>query len=155
MSKALNNAAAIKTRLQTAPTGSERTVPVNITGIDVIVDRQTNIGDAIGKAMAGAAGVGITILWTGFINADEKSSDPRLANRYQITCWSREILTKGALPVDDVMEAVILRLHHWKPNSGDPYFNEAIVRNGDILEGTHAGVDAIGYTCEVILPVSL
>jgi len=155
MSKALNNATAIRARLLAAPTGSEPAVPVAITGIDIIVDRQTNIADAIGKAMASAKGVGITILWTGFTNLDEKSTSPRLGNRYQITCWSREILTKGAIPVDDVMETVILRLHHWKPSSGDPFFNEAIVRNGDILEGTHGGMDAIGYTCEVILPVNL
>lgn len=157
MSKALDNSEAIKARLLAAPTGSEIPLPAGLvmTDIDIIVDRQADIAAKIAKGIASAKGVGIVILWTGFTNLDEKSSHPRLGNRYELTAWSKPILTAGAFPVDDVMEAIITRLHHWNPDPSGVVYNEAIVRNGDIIEGVHNGKQALGYTCDVVIPTSL
>ena len=147
----------MRLRLLALPTAREIPLPVGLvmTDIDIIVDRQADLTAKIAKAIASAKGVGIVILWTGFTNVDEKASRPRLGMRYEITAWSRPILTGGSSPVDDVMEAICTRLHHWNPDASGLSYGEAIVRSGDILEGLHNGKKALGYTCDVVIPVSL
>jgi hypothetical protein len=157
MSKAIDNSNSIRTRLLAVPTGGEIALPSGLVmaDIDIIVDRQADLAVKIAKAVASAKGVGIVILWTGFTNLDENSSRPRLGMRYEITAWSKPILTAGASPVDDVVEAICTRLHHWNPVANGVVYGEATVRSGDIIDSMQGGKRMLGYTVDVVIPTSL
>jgi hypothetical protein len=133
MSKALDMAELIRTRLLSAPTGSERTTPVDLTDVDVIVDRQKNILSMISLAVSKAKGTAIVILWDGFRSEDGEQASPRLVNSYQIRVYSKPVIAGDNLLADDVMESIILRLWQWRPVAGDAYFNEARIVDGGLI----------------------
>lgn len=150
MSKALDISALIRTRLLTAPGAGELPTPLDITGLDVIVDRQKNILSDVTKAVAKAKGTAIVILYEGFRVDDEDSGQPRLANTYNVCVWSRPVIAGEALPADDVLESVILRLWQWIP-VGAHFHQEATVKNGGLVPD----LKFLKYDCEVIIPVVL
>lgn len=147
MSKALDMADLIRTRLLTAPTEGELETPQNITAVPVIVDRQKNIVSAVTLAVSKTSGCAITILWEGFTTADENSRKPRLAHRYTVSVFAKPVISGDELTADDVMESVILRLWHWRPGGGHA-FGEAVVRNGGLLPHKSFLI----YDCEVVIP---
>lgn len=149
MSRALDHAELIRTRFLTAPTAGEIPTALDITGVDVIVDRQKNILSDVSKAVAKAAGTAIVILWDGWQVADKNARTPRLAHRYTITVWSRPILAGAALAADEVMESVLKRLWHWRPDGGHA-FGEAMPGNGGLVPHKSYLI----YDCEVVIPVS-
>jgi len=133
MSTALDLADLIRTRLITAPTGSELTTEVDLTDLDVIVDRQKNILSEVAKAVGKAKGTAVVILWDGYRSEDDNGTSPRLANSYQIRVYSKPVIAGANLTADDVMESIMKRLWHWQPVAGDPYFNEAKIRDGGLV----------------------
>ncbi len=147
MSKALDNADLIRTRLLSAPTTGELETAIDITGVAVIVDRQKSILTKVATAVGRSQGTAIVILWGGFVTSDENASKPRLECRYTISVWSKPVLTQGGLAADDVMEAVIRRMWHWKP-SGPHAHGEARVKDGGIVPHTSYLI----YDCEVVIP---
>jgi hypothetical protein len=147
MSKALDNADLIRTRLLTAPAAGELATRIDITGVDVIVDRQKNILNKVAAAVGKSKGTAIVILWGGFVTSDENASKPRLESRYTISVWSKPVIAQGDLAADDVMEAVIRRIWHWRP--GGPHAHgEARVKDGGIVPNASYLI----YDCEVVIP---
>ena len=148
MSKALQLAELIRTRLLTAPAVGEIATPLSLTGLTVIVDRQKNITSEISVAVAKAKGTAIVILWSSFGVAEKNASTPRLAHRYNISVWSKPVISGDALAADDVLESVINRMWHWLPTGGH-VFEEAEVQPGGLVP--HAKF--LIYDCEVVIPV--
>jgi hypothetical protein len=148
MSSFLNTADAIQTRLMTVPVAGELPTPLDITEVAVIVDRQKNILSDVTKAVAKAKGTAVVILWTGFVTLDKNTRRPRLANRYNITVWSRPVLAGAALPADEVMESVILRMWQWRPQAGGHAHGEAEVKDGGLVPDAKF----LKYDCEVVIP---
>lgn len=153
MSKALDLAETIRTRLLTAPvtTGPrpELATAVDLTPLSIIVDRQKNVLSAVTAAVAKAGGTAITILWQGFQTADENAMTPRLDHRYTIFVWSKPIIAGDDLTADDVMDSIVNRLWHWVPGGGHA-FKEAKVKNGGLVPNPKFLI----YDCEVVIPVS-
>ena len=149
MSYQLALADLIRDRFLTAPTATELATPLDLTGLDVIVDRQKNILSEVTKAVAKARGTAVVILWEGFTTVDKNSARPRLAHSYNITVWSKPILAGANLAADDVMESLIARLWHWKPTGGHA-FSEAEVRNGGLVPDSKF----LKYDLEVLIPIS-
>lgn len=149
MSRALDIAELIRTRLLTAPTGDEIPTTLDITGVEVIVDRQKNILSDITKAVAKASGTAITILWAGWTVVDKNTKTPRLAHRFTIMAWSKPVIAGDNLAADDVAEAVINRLWHWRPLGGHA-FGEAEPQNGGLVPDKKFLI----YDCEVVIPIS-
>lgn len=150
MSKALDHAELIATRLATAPATGERETTVNLPAIDIIVDRQKNVLSDITKAVAKAGGTAIVILWQGFTTIDKNASAPRLAHRYTITVYSKPVIAGDDLAADDVMESVIQRLWQWIP-AGYHANGEVEVQNGGMVPDRSYLI----YDCEITIPASL
>ena len=149
MSQQLALAEMIRTRLLTAPAVGELATQMDLTGLDVIVDRQKNILVEVTKSVAKARGTAVVILWEGWTPVDKNSKRPRLAHSYNITVWSKPIIAGANLAADDVMESIIARLWHWKPTGGHA-FSEAEVRNGGLVPDAKF----LKYDLEVVIPVS-
>ncbi len=149
MSKAIQHADLIRTRLLTAPTGTELATPVSLVGLDVIVDRQKNILSDVTMAVAKVKGTAIVILWNGFTTLDKNASRPRLAHAYTLTVWSKPVIAGDNLAADDVMEGVINRLWQWVPE-GAHVHGEVEVRNGGLVPNTKFLI----YDCEILIPTS-
>lgn len=149
MSKQLDNADLIRTRLLTAPTAKELPTTLDLTQVEVVVDRQKNIGNEVSKAVAKATGTAITILWDGFVVLDKNASRPRLGHSYTLIAWSRPILAKDNLAADDVMESVIMRLWQWRPTGGHA-FGECEVKDG----GLSPDPKYLKYDMQVVIPIS-
>lgn len=151
MSKALDNADLIRTRLLTAPTENEIPTTVDLTTLtdEIIVDRQKSILTSVTTAVAKATGTAITILWAGWTVADKNARTPRLAHRYTVTIWSRPVIAGDALPADDVAESAINRLWHWRP-VGAHAFSEAQPENGGLVPNKSFLI----YDFEVVIPIS-
>lgn len=150
MSKALDHADLIATRLAAAPAAGELATTIDITAVDIIIDRQKNILSEVSKSVAKASGTAIVILWQGFVTIDKHASSPRLAHRYNISVYSKPVIAGAALLADDVMESVIQRLWQWIP-AGAHAYGEATVENGGLMPDRSFLV----YDCEVIIPASL
>ena len=150
MSAALDMADLIRTRILTAPTGGELATTLNLTGLDVIIDRQVAILSKIDVAVAKAKGTAVVIFWEGFQVPDANTRKPRLAQRYNIRVYSKQIIGGAAYPADDVLESIIQRLWHWVP-VGVHAFGEITVENGDMIPDKSYLI----YDCEVVIPVSL
>ena len=151
MSKALDTAELIRTRLLTAPTGSELAVTVPIVDVAVIVDRQKNIVSDVAKAVSKASGTAIVILYDGFRSVDENASSPRIEQRFTVTIYSKPVIAGDNLKADDVMESVIKRLHHWRPVEASPVYDEMRVSGGDLV----ANASFLTYTLDVTARTSL
>jgi len=149
MSKALDIAELIRTRLITAPAAGEISTPLDITGLDVLVYKQKKIQSEIDTAIAKARGTAVVILWQGFATLDKNAARPRLAQTYTITVWSKPIIAGDNLPADDVMESIVNRLWQWVP-LGKHAHGEAEIRDGGLVADTKF----LKYDCEVIIPSS-
>lgn len=150
MSEALDMADLIRTRLRTAPTGSEIATAVDLTAVDVIIDRQTPVVSLINAAVAKAKGTAIVIFWEGFQVPDPNTTRPRLAQRYNIRVYSKQVVAGTTLPADDVIESIVARMWHWVPGGGHSH-GEVEVINGDMVPDKSFLI----YDCEVVVPVSL
>lgn len=150
MSQALDISELIRTRLLTAPVAGELPTPLDITGLEVIVDRQKDILSEVTKAVAKAKGTAIVILYEGFKVDDEDAGQPRLTGTYNVCVWSKPIIAGGNLPADEVLESVILRLWQWIPQ-GSHCNEEALVTNGGLVPDRKF----LKYDCEVTIPVLL
>ena len=150
MSAALDMADLIRNRILTAPAVGEIATTVDLTHIDVIIDRQTPVLSLINAAVAKATGTAIVIMWQGFQVPDQNTSRPRLAHRYTITVYSKQVIDGANRPADNVVESLVNRLWHWVPDGGHAY-GEAEVLNGDMVPDKSFLV----YDCEVVIPVSL
>ncbi len=150
MSAALDMADMIRNRILTAPTGGEIATTVDLTRIDVIIDRQKPVLSLIKAAVAKATGTAIVITWQGFQVPDQNTSRPRLSHRYNIAVYSKQVIDGENRPADNVIESIVNRLWHWVPDGGHA-FGEAEVINGDMVPDNSYLV----YDCEVIIPVSL
>lgn len=106
MSKAIDIANALKDRL---------TSDQLLEGVEVIVDRQRDIGSEVSKKVLMSGAILVVILYQGFANPDERYSGlPSVIRRYTVTVYSRPVmLSEGEMPADDVVEAVARRLHNW------------------------------------------
>lgn len=147
MSAFINNAEAIRTRLITAPAVGEPETAVDLTDIEVIVDRQKDVPNRVALAIGKSQGVVISILFSGFVNAEPNAARPRLGNAYSITVWSRPVLEEGDLPADDVVEAAIVRLWQWVPEHYH-VFGECVIRDGGIVPDPKW----LKYEFEVVIP---
>jgi hypothetical protein len=150
MSAALDMADKIRNRILTAPTGGEIATTVDLTRIDVIIDRQKPVLSLIKAAVAKATGTAIVITWQGFQVPDQNTSRPRLAQRYNIAVYSKQVIDGENRPADNVIESIVNRLWHWVPDGGHA-FGEAEVINGDMVPDNSYLV----YDCEVVIPVNL
>ena len=149
MSKALDNAELIRTRLLTAPVAGEIPTALDITEVEVIIDRQKSVLTLVQTAVAKASGTAIVILWDGWVVLDKNNKTPRLAHRYVVSVWSKPVIAGDNLAADEVMEAVINRLWHWRP-VGAHAFGEAVPGNGGLVPNNKYLI----YDCEVVIPVS-
>lgn len=150
MSAALDMADLIRTRLLTAPAVNEIPTTVNLTQISVIIDRQTPVLSLINAAVAKASGTAIVIMWQGFQIPDKNTRRPRLAQRYSITVYSKQVIDGTNRPADNVIESIVNRLWHWVPEGGHAH-GEVQVLNGDMVPDKSFLI----YDCEVVIPVSL
>lgn len=149
MSKAIDNAEAIKDRLKAAPLAHEIATPLDITGLDIIVDRQKNILSEIAKAVAKTKGTAIVIAWLGYKTLDANARTPRMGNLYNVCVWSKPVIEAGNYPADEVIEAVINRLWQWVPGGGHA-FGEAEVTGGGLVADTKY----LKYDCDINIPTS-
>ena len=150
MSDFLDLADSIKTRLQTAAATGERATEIDLTDIEVIVDRQKDLVTSLAKAMAKSGGTAIIILWQGFQPDDETSGSPRLVSRYTISATCKPIRKPSDLNADDVMQSIIQRLWRWVPGGGH-CFGAAKGFRGGLIPDTKYLV----YDCEVSFPILL
>jgi hypothetical protein len=150
MSAALSLAEKIRSRLLTAPSGSELKTTVDLTQIDVIIDRQVPLVSKINEAIAKATGTAIVITWMGFQIPDKNTSRPRLEERFTISVWSKQIIDGINRPADHVIESIVLRLWHWVPDGGHA-FGETVVTSGDMVPNASFLV----YDCEIQIPITL
>jgi hypothetical protein len=150
MSSALDMADLIRNRILTAPAVGEIATTVNLTGIDVIIDRQKPVLSMIDSAVGKASGTAIVIFWEGFQVPDPNTSRPRLAQRYNIRVYSKQVIDGENRPADNVIESIVNRLWHWVPDGGHA-FGEAEVLNGDMVPDKQYLI----YDCEVLIPTSL
>lgn len=135
MSKALDIAELIRTRLITAPAVGELETPVDLTELpeeSVIVDRQKDINTMTSVAVAKAKGTAIVILWDGQAVADENAKRPRVELSYNISVHSKPVIAAGDFPADDVMESIINRLWHWVPQGRHQQY-EVKIRPGGLV----------------------
>lgn len=149
MSKALNMAELIRTRLLTAPVPGELATTLDITGLEILVDRQRNLLSDVTKAVAKARGTAVTILWQGYQVADENARTPRMEHRYTVSVWSKPVLAGENLAADEVMEAVMNRLWQWIPSGGHVH-GEVKVKNGGLVPDNKFLI----YDCEITLTIS-
>lgn len=151
MSKALDNAELIRTRLLTAPAVGEIPTSVDLTTLtdEIIIDRQKSILPTVRLAVAKAGGTAISILWLGGRVADANARTPRIEHRYTVTVWSKPIIAGGNLPADDVVESAINRLWHWRPQGGHA-FGEARPENVGMVPDKSFLI----YDFEVVIPIS-
>jgi hypothetical protein len=147
MSKALDIADLLRTRLITAPSTGELATPQDITAVPVIVDRQKDILSSVSVAVGKTSGCAITILWRGFAAVDDNSHRPAVENAYVINVWSKPVIAGGNLTADDVMQSVLLRLWHWVPGGGHSN-RECRVKNGGLVPHKSFLI----YDCEVTIP---
>lgn len=150
MSAALDMADLIRNRILTAPAVGEIPTTVDLTHIDVIIDRQTPVLSLIKAAVAKASGTAILITWQGFQIPDENTTRPRLEQRYTIAVFSKQVIDGENRPADNVIESIVNRLWHWVPGGGHAH-GEAVVRNGDMVPDKQFLI----YDCEVVIPTSL
>lgn len=116
MSKISENAEAILTRLKTAPVEGELPTAIDLTKVDVVVDRQKDHRAKVATAMASATGTAILILWDGWINLDKNARRPRLGHSYTIRVQSKPIIAGDQMAADDVAESIAMRLWQWSRN---------------------------------------
>lgn len=140
----------IRNRILTAPAVGEIATTVDLTHIDVILDRQKPVLSMIDAAVAKASGTAIVIFWEGFQVPDPNASRPRLAQRYNIRVYSKQVLDGEKRPADNVIESIVNRLWHWVPDGGHAY-GETEVLNGDMVPDRSYLI----YDCEVVIPTQL
>jgi hypothetical protein len=150
MSAALDMADLIRNRILTAPAVGEIPTTVDLTHIDVIIDRQTPVISQINAAVAKASGTAIVIFWEGFQVPDPNTSRPRLALRYNIRVYSKQVIDGANRPADNVIESIVIRMWHWVPDGGHAH-GEANVLNGDMVPDKSFLI----YDCEVVIPAAL
>lgn len=150
MSKALEISELMRVRLLTPPGEGEIETNLDLTRLDVIVDRQKEILSEVAKAVAKVSGTAIVIFYEGFRTEDEDTARPRLGQRYNVCVWSKPVLAGANLPADDVLENVILRLWQWIPLESH-HFGEAKIKDGGLVPDTKY----LKYDCEVFIPCSL
>lgn len=124
MSKALDIADHIAAHLNGLPA---------LTGVTTLVDRQKDLTAEIGLKVAKIGGC-VTILYSGFTNPDAAGGGlPRVLRRYDVTIYAKPILAgAGAMPADDILEAVATGLHLWEPDEAVPGFVEIQVSGGGL-----------------------
>lgn len=150
MSKALDMADLIKARLNAAPAAGELATPVDITGVEVIIYRQQDLGSKIAAASAKASGTAIVILWDGYVFPDAAARTPRISNSYTIEVWSKPVIANAELPADGVMEAIVRRLWHWVP-VGFSHLDECVLTGGGLVPDSKF----LKYDLSLTIPVSL
>jgi hypothetical protein len=150
MSKALDMADLIRNRILTRPAVGEMATTVDLTHIDVIIDRQTPVLSLIQAAVAKGTGCAIVILWQGFRVLDKHTARPRLAQSYNISVHSKQVIDGANRPADNVIESIVLRLWQWVPDGGHSH-GEAEVSNGDMVPNKSYLI----YDCEVVIPTVL
>lgn len=155
MSKISKIAEKIVERLGSARTETELSTPIDISGIPVIFDRQTDIRSKVDRKMEEASGAVLTLLYQGWRIEDENASRPRVMQIYTLELHARYILLQddingGAKWADDVIESVILRLWHWRPEL-DHVYGECKPGDGDMLPDQRR----LSYSCNVEVPTFL
>lgn len=150
MSSALDMADLIKTRLTTAPADGELATPLDITALEPVVYQQQDINSKLAAQVARAQGTAILIICEGYQNGDPDDSRPRLSVTYTIEVWSKPVISAGAYPAVDVMEAIILRLWRWSPTPAHMR-NFAQVGNGGLVPDDKF----LKYDLTVTIPISL
>lgn len=124
MSAFLDIADSIKTRLD-AQTG--------MSGVDVIVERQQDVGSMVARAIAKHAGQGAAIItWTGGRNSDPMMAPPRFSVPFLITLFSKPVIRDGQTAADDIVETICYALHLWNPDA-DAHCYEDITVDGITL----------------------
>ncbi len=152
MSKAIDIAELIRTRLLTAPTGDEieTLVPLHQLGTNgIIVDRQKNIRALAAKAVDKTKGTAIVILWNDLAVADRNAKRPRMIYGYTITVWSKAVIAGANWKADDVMASIINRMWQWIPGGGHPH-NEVEIRPGGMVPDETFLI----YDCGLLAPAS-
>lgn len=152
MSKALNIAELIRTRLLTPPLPAELSTPVDLSELpdQIIVDQQKNITSMVKNAVGKARGTAVTILYTGFGVIDPAAATPRLGNRYTVRVHSKPIIAGDEWLADDVVESVVKRLWKWDPGNRLPQ-DRCEIRGGDLIPDTKFLI----YEIDLSFPSSL
>lgn len=150
MSAAIELAALVRTRLLTPPAPGELATTVDLTHMEVIIDRQKPIVSLIEEAVAKATGTAIVITWEGWTAPNANPSRPRLAHRYNIAVYSQPVIDGETRPADNIIESMVLRLWHWVPDGGHA-FGECDIGPGDMVpDNTY-----LIYDFEVTIPCNL
>lgn len=113
-----------------------RTVP-QLAGIDVIVDRQQDLGASIDAGVAKAAGAAIVISLDGWGEGPSESGHALLPLRHSIALWTIPVYRDGALPESVALGALVRAVHAWIP---DPSPGRRIFR-WRVGSGAAAGTD--------------
>jgi hypothetical protein len=129
MSKFLDIADAMKTAIESV---------VETTDIKVVVDRQSNLqshfDQHIGKVKAGVA----IIKFNSSSSTSDDAEGPRMNGKYTITIVGYAVLRAGKTLLDDIVETICKKLHHWKDVTTNHCQNEAYVTNLQVVEdGKH------------------
>ncbi|RYD38765.1 MAG: hypothetical protein EOP87_00935 [Verrucomicrobiaceae bacterium] len=148
MSKISDNAEAIKARLNTAPVEGELPTPIDLTKVDVVVDRQKDHRVKVAKSVASGTGTAILILWDGWVNLDPNSRRPRLGHSYTIRVQSKPVIAGDEMAADDVAESIAMRLWQWSRNGHAN--NECTVGPADITPDEKYLI----YDMQVTIPTS-
>lgn len=150
MSHLLDHADLIRTRLLTAPITGELATSLDLTRVEVIIDRQKDVLSAVQRATSNAGGAAIVILWQGFQVIDKNASTPRLGARYTLTAWTTPVITAEEIPADLVMESILQRLWQWVPDGAHAH-GEVEIQNGGLVPDSKFLI----YDCELTIPISL
>lgn len=126
MSKALDLADEMAAYLETLP---------ELSGIDVIVDRQKDIETEILKAVEKSKGAAVVILYVGGKNIHKDGKQFLYKkHKYSISvhCLSM-IQTEDQMPADDIVETVELAMNGWKSPSNTKRCQDVVHVEGDEL----------------------
>lgn len=121
-------------------------------GIEVIVDRQQDLGAAIDAGVAKATGAAIVISLDGWGAGPEDGGVPLLPLRHSIALWTIPVYRAGAIPESVALGALVKAVHAWQP---DPAANKKLYR-WRVGVGSAAGTDMHNvYEFEAVFEVIL
>lgn len=104
MSAFLDKADAIKARLEAI---------TELSGIDVLVDRQKDLRSEFTRSMAKAKGAAIIIFFSGYDSHEPGVTGSEVTSEYSVWIWSKPVLKDGSITADEILSNVHTSLNGW------------------------------------------
>lgn len=86
--------------------------------IAIITERQRDIQKEVEAAVGKQSGSVIVVAWTSGNIEDDPAQGPRFEGVFTVTGFFKPVIRPGMMPADEVMQAIVVALHDWIPNSG-------------------------------------